>query len=76
MRDLGEQNLTLLDQGRKAATTMALEASKPEGQPGEVTASVGTEIERPRWSLSVAAWFKRKFTHGGTSAGVKGEMKF
>ena len=76
-RDLGEQNLTLLEQGRKAATKIAFDASLPEGSaPGEATVEVGTEIKKGRFDLGIAAWVKRKFMRGGTSAGVRGEIKF
>ena len=77
MRDLGEQNLTLLEQGRKAATKIAFDASLPEGgAPAEANVSVGTEVTKGRFSLGVAAWFRRKFMHDGNSAGLKGEIKF
>jgi hypothetical protein len=75
--DLGEQNLTLLEQGKKKATTIAIEGGLPEGgAPGEVTTSITTEKDAGKITWSVGAWFKRKFQRGGTSAGVKGEIKF
>lgn len=71
---------SILKSGEKfaneAGTTIGLEASKPEGQTGEVTASVTHAGETAKASWGITAWFKRKFQRGGSSAGLRGEVKF
>jgi hypothetical protein len=61
---------------KEAGTTIAVEAVKPQGQTGELTASIthAGETEKASWDLT--AWFKRKFQKDGNSAGVKGEVRF
>lgn len=77
MTDLGDQNLRLAEQARKHATKIAFDASLPEGDaPGEANVEVGVEAKKGRFDFGIAAFFKRKFQRGGTSAGVKGEIKF
>lgn len=59
------------------STTIGIEAAKAEGgSPAETTISVDSRHDTGRVSWGIGAWFKRKFTRGGTSAGVKGEIKF
>lgn len=53
-------------------TTVAVEGTLADGVTGSIT--TGGETERVAWS--VGAWVKRTFQRGGTSAGVKGEIKF
>lgn len=61
----------------KRTTTIGFEAEKAEGgAPAEATVTVGTEGSTSRFDWGVGAWVKRKFQRGGTSAGVKGEIKF
>lgn len=80
MKDLGEQNLNLRDQATKAArdaaTKIEFDVQKPEGQPGEANISVDTEIKKKRFTFGFGAWFKRKFTHGGSSVGGKGKIEW
>lgn len=58
-------------------TTIDVDASKAEGDsPAEATVTIGTGGEKGRVEWGVAAWVRRKFQPGGTSAGVKGEIKF
>lgn len=77
MTDLGDQNLRLLEQAKKHATKIAFDASLPEGSaPGEASVEVGVDAKKGRFDLGLSAWVKRKFMRGGTSAGIKGEVKF
>lgn len=61
---------------KEAGTTIAVEAEKPQGQNGEVAASVTHAGETEKASWGFTAWVKRRFQKGGTSAGVKGEVRF
>ena len=45
MRDLGEQNLTLLEAGKKAATKAALDAVEQGGQELQIEATTAGDIE-------------------------------
>lgn len=76
MADLGDQNLRLADQARKHATTIALQATKAEGQPADAKVSIGTEIHKKRFDLGFTAWVKRVFKRDGTSAGVDAKIEF
>ena len=59
------------------ATTIALEGSKAEGgEPADVTVSIDTAGSSRWFAWGVGAWVRRKFQRGGTSGGVKGEIKF
>lgn len=58
-------------------TTVDVEASLPEGgAPAEATVTVGTAGSTRWFDWGASAWFRRKFQRGGSSAGVKGEIKF
>lgn len=57
-------------------TTIGLEAQKPEGGPAEATVTLGTAGSTRWFDWGAAGWIRRKFQRGGTSTGVKGEIKF
>lgn len=78
---MAEHVPSILDTGerlaKEAGTTVALEASKAEGaEPAEATVTVETSGRWRKLVWGAGVWVKRKFTRGGTSAGVKGEIKF
>ncbi len=59
------------------ATTLGVEGQLPgSGAPGEVTTTIATSGSTKWFDWMGGAWIKRKFQRGGTSAGVKGEIKF
>lgn len=74
----------ILESGKKFAqaegekhTTVGIDGALPgDGKPGEATVSVTSEHDGDKVSWSVGAWFRRVFTRGGSSAGVKGQIKF
>ena len=53
-------------------TTIAVEGTKADGVTGSITTSGGND--KVAWSFG--AWVRRKFQRGGTSGGIKGEIKF
>lgn len=57
-------------------TTIGFEGSKTEGGEPEIMVSVDHERQGEKVSVGFGAWFKRKFMRGGSSAGVKGQIKF
>lgn len=61
---------------KEAGTTIALEATKPSGQPVEATLAVESTGSNRWFDWGVGAWWKRVFKKDGNSAGVKGEIKF
>lgn len=70
---------SILDSGNALAkaeaqksTTIAVEGSKDEG----ATVSLTTAHEGKKVSWAVTAWVKRMFGRGGTSGGLRGEVKF
>ncbi len=57
--------------------TLGFEASKAEGgEPAEATVTLSTAGSTTWFDWGVGAWVRRKFQRGGTSTGVKGEIKF
>lgn len=78
---MAEQVPSILDTGERlaqeAGTTVALEASKAEGAaPAEATVSIETAGRWRKLVWGAGVWVKRKFTRGGTSAGVTGKIEF
>lgn len=74
---------SILESGKKFAkeeakrtTTLGFEAEKAEGGTPSATVTVGTAGSNSWFDWGVAGWVKRQFKRGGTSAGVKGEVRF
>lgn len=61
---------------KQAATTIELNAEKPEGQAGEATVTVMHSGQTEKVSWGIGAWWKRKFQKKGNSAGVKAKVEF
>jgi hypothetical protein len=57
--------------------TIDFEATKAGGGvPAEATVTLGTSGSSKWFDWGVGAWVRRKCQPGGTSVGVKGEIKF
>jgi hypothetical protein len=57
-------------------TTLGIEATKAVDGPAEATVTLSTAGSTSWFDWGVGAWVRRKFQRGGTSGGVKGEIKF
>ena len=64
------------DEQKHHSTSVTFAGDKPQDGPGSVTIGVKHEHQGEHVTVSAEGWFRRVFRPGGSSAGVKGEVKF